>query len=905
MRTGTTRWRTRTRVLVALVTIGIGVVEGYIARRQFDAQEAESLRAWRTRLGQIAGDRATLVGTWAGDIASDLRAMAGVQCVREALAQGEPANGSRSAPVVPTDAWALVRAFVAQHPYRSAMLVDPDGRTVLSAGARTPPSMVVPPGTDSGAAEGDVTISLMYVDPSPLVVARIVVPVGSRQALVVITADPFEWLFPQIDGGSLGTKTGELMLIERREGRPVLLSPARDPTRPLSSHGFPTAFAGSGLAENPPDGVAWTDYRGHPVIGAVREISGTPWSIVAKVDRDEAVTTYWRGAWDVLVRTGGFMAVLLAIVFALLRHRHAIYVSQQLKSTDQIGFLNRLLLTISEVNELMVREKDRQQLLDETCRIIVQHGGFRMAWLGELEVPNVVRPVASAGAAEDYLKGLDIRLGDAAMGRGPTGRAIAERRTVVADDIATDWRMTPWRERALTRGYRSSVAIPLFVGERVLGALNVYSSNSGVFRGEALALLERLANDLSFVIDVMERQARHRETEQVLVVREEQLRQAQKMEAIGRLAGGVAHDFNNLLMAISGYAELALSAKTEDSRRERIEEIATAAERAAALTRQLLAFSRKQVLQPRVFNLNIVVAEIEKMLRRLIGENIELVTRLAPSLDNVRADPGQLEQVIVNLVVNARDAMPDGGRLEIETANVLAVPGQQLAGGELEPGHYVVLRVRDNGQGMTPDVIEHLFEPFFTTKDSGKGTGLGLSMVYGIVKQSGGAVSVDSAPEAGSSFSVYLPVAAVREEPDETSAEPAEPRPGGGRLLVVEDNPAVRHFVTEALTTAGYEVVDAESAEQALEVLRGEAGRFDLLLTDVILPRMDGYDLARLAAAARPGLVVIYMSGYVDSPRLRELALTEGIDLVEKPFTSAVISARVAAALDRTPQRSR
>jgi signal transduction histidine kinase/CheY-like chemotaxis protein len=883
--------------MLAVLTVAVGVGEGYFARSQYDARRAETFHAWEERLRQSVEDRARLIEPWAAGVVSGCQVVAAYPSVVELLA----AAPVRDRQATERHATSLLETFVRLQGYRALLVSDRSGALLLGAGDPLP-SELLDSARRATLSTGGRMIDFFISGGRPYVVAGVSVPLGVPAAdvdgVVLLVSDP-DWLYQGLLRDSPSARTGEHLLVRGAGTAQVLLSPPREFVRPIPVHAFPPVRGADG-SEGFGAGV---DHRGATVIRVLRPVHGTPWTVVSKVDRSEIDQGIRAIAIGVLVQTLTYLVLVLAIVFALLRHRHAIYVSHQLESADQIKFLNGLLLTISEVNELMVREKDRQRLLDETCRIIVQHGGFRMAWLGEVQTPRSVRPVASAGAVEDYLRGLDIRLDDLAMGRGPTGRAIMERRTVVADDIAADARLAPWRERALKGGYRSSVAIPLFVGERVLGSLNVYSSTSGVFRGEALALLERLANDLAFVIDVMERQARHRETEQVLVVREEQLRQAQKMEAIGRLAGGVAHDFNNLLMAISGYAELALSAKTEESRRERIEEIATAADRAAALTRQLLAFSRKQVLQPRVLNLNVIVAEIEKMLRRLIGENIELVTRLAPLLDHVCADPGQLEQVIVNLVVNARDAMPDGGRLEIETENVEARPGHQVANGELEPGHYVVLVVKDTGQGMAQEVLDHLFEPFFTTKDSGKGTGLGLSMVYGIVKQSGGAVTVASEPNSGSSFSIYLPVAGVGEVPDELTAIPAAARQGGGRLLVVEDNPAVRHFVTEALTTAGYEVVDAESAERALGLLAADKEPLDLLLTDVVLPKMDGYDLARLAVAAHPSLRVIYMSGYVDSPRLRELALTEGIDLIEKPFTSAAISARVAAALERVPQR--
>jgi signal transduction histidine kinase/ActR/RegA family two-component response regulator len=684
--------------------------------------------------------------------------------------------------------------------------------------------------------------------------------------------------------------------------RPVLIGPMRHVAVPVPAHAFPAAAPAPAVGGDPqraavdPD----LDYRGVSVIAASRPIPNTPWTVIAKIDRAEAFGDLAGAAWSSLAWWGAVMVALIAVVYGLLRHRETIHVRQQLESTEQIGFLNRLLRTISEVNELMVREKNRKRLLEETCRSIVEHAGFTMAWVGEIEPPFRVKPVAWAGAVEGYLDGIDVRYDDSPEGCGPTGTSIRERGVSAVEDVASAPAMVPWREKALARGYRSVAAVPLIQADRVLGALTVYSSEPGILRGEVLSLIQKLASDLAFALDVIERGERHLETERALSASEEQLRQAQKMEAIGRLAGGVAHDFNNLLMAISGYAELALSARTEETRRERIEEIATAAERAAALTRQLLAFSRKQVLQPRVFNLNAIVADIEKMLRRLIGENIELVTRLAPALHNVRADQGQMEQVLVNLAVNARDAMLHGGRMVIETANVDLHQGDAAPAGTPGPGPYVMLTVEDTGEGMAPDTLDRLFEPFFTTKASGKGTGLGLSTVYGIVAQSGGTITVESAVGAGSTFRVYLPAATMDEEAMEKAAQPSVPRAGGESLLVVEDNPAVRNFVIEALRGAGYEVTDADSAERALQLLAARNAAFDLLLTDVILPKMDGHDLARQAKAQRPTLRVLYMSGYVDNPRLREAALHEGIDLIEKPFTSAAIAARVRAVLDRT-----
>jgi signal transduction histidine kinase/CheY-like chemotaxis protein len=904
MTRGAKRWRTRTWVVVILVTFAVGGAEGYFARRQYDAQQRQVFDGWRARLTQAAGEHARLIGSWAAGALADARVVASYPSVVELLADatraapGKQVPGARQAHV--SD---VVGSFVRLQRYQGACLVDGLGRPVVVSGEPLAGELIARI-RDAVLGSGGDRIDLFVSNGHSVVVAAIPVSSGESGSagLVLLAADPSVWLYPEVLSDAFAGKTGESLLVREEGGRSVLLSPAHRLVKPVPTHAFrrirvPAATAGGTSTDE--------DDRGVQVIAAARPVVGTPWTVVAKIDRTEVLDGLQGAARGALMQSATYTVLLLAIVFALLSHRQAVHAAEQLKAAKQIEFLNRLLLTLSEVNELMVREKDRQRLLEETCRIVVERAGFRMAWVGEVRPRAHVTPVASAGAVEGYLEGIDIRYDGSPTGHGPSGTAIRERRTVAVDDVAADPLMTPWRDGALLRGYRSLVTVPIVVADRVFGVFVVYSTERRIFHGEALSLLERLAHDMAFALEVMERQARHLETEQALREREEQLRQAQKMEAIGRLAGGVAHDFNNLLMAISGYAELALSAKTEESRRERIEEIAIAAERAAALTRQLLAFSRKQVLQPRVVNLNSVVAEIEKMLVRLIGENVELFVRLASALHNVRVDPGQMEQVLVNLAVNARDAMPDGGRLVIQTANVEVHEGDGTAGDELRPGPCVVLTVTDSGHGMTEDVLDHIFEPFFTTKDSGRGTGLGLSMVYGIVKQSGGAITVESLPGDGCTFRVYLPAAAAEDE-ELSQAEPAPAMPvEGGRLLVVEDNAAVRRFVVEALQAAGYDVVDAASAESGIDLLEKDTGPIDLLLTDVVLPKMDGYELASRATAARPELRVVYMSGYVDSPKLRDLALKEGIDLIEKPFTSAAIVARVGRALEkRDPQKA-
>jgi len=379
---------------------------------------------------------------------------------------------------------------------------------------------------------------------------------------------------------------------------------------------------------------------------------------------------------------------------------------------------------------------------------------------------------------------------------------------------------------------------------------------------------------------------------------EEQLVQSQKMEGIGRLAGGVAHDFNNLLTAILGYAELMESQLEDEGLRSELREIRLAGERAAALTRQLLAFSRRQVLQPRILDLNTVVSGVEKMLVRLIGEDVTLVTRLEPALGSVKADPGQLEQVIMNLAVNARDAMPEGGTLTFETANavldadfVAAHPGALL-------GAHVVLMVADTGTGMTDVVRSHVFEPFFTTKEKGKGTGLGLATAYGIVKQSGGNITVDSEAGRGTTFRIYFPcVEGTAVVPGRAASSSLSPV-GTETILLVEDEAGVRKLSRTVLQTQGYVVLEAASGDMALQVARSETGPIHLVVTDVVMPGMSGREVWDRLRVLRPESRVLFMSGYTDDVIARHGVLEPGIAFLQKPFTPFSLTQKVRDVLD-------
>jgi two-component system, cell cycle sensor histidine kinase and response regulator CckA len=380
---------------------------------------------------------------------------------------------------------------------------------------------------------------------------------------------------------------------------------------------------------------------------------------------------------------------------------------------------------------------------------------------------------------------------------------------------------------------------------------------------------------------------------------EARLRQSQKMEAVGRLAGGVAHDFNNLLTVITGYSErLLMGLADDDPLRKGAEAIKRSADRAASLTQQLLAFSRRQIMATKVLDLNTVVANMNKLLQRLIGEDVELVTRPASDLGRIKADPNQIEQVIMNLAVNSRDAMPQGGTLTIETSNVMLDKAYAARHLGLQPGPYVVLAVTDTGCGMDQETQSHLFEPFFTTKEQGKGTGLGLSTTYGIVKQSGGYIWVESEVGRGSTFRIYLP--RIEEASDAASlvAEVRSAPHGSETILLVEDEEAVRHLLRDILRRYGYTVLEAENGPVAIELCKAFDGPIHLVVTDMVMPQLSGWEVADAVSALRPKARIIYMSGYIEHVVVEQRVLESGVAFLGKPFTPETLGRKVREVLD-------
>jgi len=423
-----------------------------------------------------------------------------------------------------------------------------------------------------------------------------------------------------------------------------------------------------------------------------------------------------------------------------------------------------------------------------------------------------------------------------------------------------------------------------------------YAVDNAIARAELLQTNRRLQTELA---ERERAEAENAEAAKARAQLEEQLRQAQKIESIGRLAGGVAHDFNNLLTVINGYAHLVLVALAPgDPLHSHLTAIREAGDRAADLTRQLLAFSRRQVLHLRVLGLNSLITDSISMLQRLLGEDIELVTILDSDLGQIMADAGQMDQVIVNLAVNARDAMPRGGRLTLETRNLTITAENTQLHLPLQPGAYVQLTISDTGFGMDAEILPHIFEPFFTTKEPGRGTGLGLSTVYGIISQIGGAILVSSELGRGTHFRICLPRVEAPAEIEEKRAEPESPR-GSETLLVVEDEELVRHLTCDALRKYGYQVIEAANAGEALLACEKHSGPIPLMITDVVMPHMSGRELAERLQRVRPDLRVLYISGYIDDAVVRHGLNDPSMMFLQKPFTPSVLAHKVREILQQ------
>jgi|CXWL01.1.fsa_nt_gi PAS domain S-box-containing protein len=687
--------------------------------------------------------------------------------------------------------------------------------------------------------------------------------------------------------------------------------------------------------------------------------------------------------------------------------------TEQCRDRDALRLRTDLYAMITRASEASVRQQTPIGLYQEICRVAVDTGHFRFAWVGVPEA-GVVRTVATAGEDADYLRHLTVSLDDAdERSRGPTGRAALTGAPYVINDFATSPMTAPWHDRALTAGFAASAAFPFHLRGNVAAVLTLYAGEPHFFTPALNETLGAISPMVSHALDAMASSAERQRDLAELRLREraiqavaqgilitdarqphgpiifgspgferitgyapaeilgrncsflqgpgtdpdaldalraamreqrgitiellnyrkdgipfwneltispvfdeagvlthfvgvqndvterrrleQQFRQAQKMEAVGQLASGVAHDFNNLLTVINGCSELAMEdLAVEHPAHAMLVEVREAGERAGALTRQLLAFSRRQVVEPQVIELSHTVSGSEKMLRRLIGEDVILSTTFATPPWPILADPGQLEQILINLAVNAHDAMPTGGQLAIATHHLTLPTGSDL----LPPGEWVVLEVRDTGHGMEPEVVSRIFEPFFTTKLRGKGTGLGLATVQTIVDQAHGYVTVESELGHGTIFRVYFPRGTSSTATVDTP-HPATSKPRGSEtILLAEDDDAVRALALGILRGSGYVVMEAANGRDALALAAQHAGTIDLLVSDVVMPYLGGRELAEQLVQHRPTCKVLFVSGYTDDDVIRHGVIQSEVAFLQKPYTPTLLTQRVRRLLD-------
>ncbi|RME70575.1 MAG: response regulator [Verrucomicrobia bacterium] len=701
-------------------------------------------------------------------------------------------------------------------------------------------------------------------------------------------------------------------------------------------------------------------------------------------------------------------------------------ISRRKAAEARIRQLTRTYALLSEVNKAIVRESDTATLLQSICRIAVEQGGFRLAWVALASGDGSVRPAARSAVDSDTLGLIPRFIGESGPACPIIREALETSTYAIAPDLLNDPRAASWREAATTTGCRAMAAFPIIVNGRVRGTFNLYAESAAAFSDDERALLDELARDISFGLEVGERERARQRAETALrnseerfreiaetiddvfwvtdirrtrflyispafekiwgrplqdahastavyldaihpddlqkvrdaaapdgdpaayevqyrirrpdgairwilekgyptrdrsgafsrvigVARDitdfrelaEQLRHSQKLEALGHLAGGIAHDFNNILTALILQKKVARSAPNlPEEVRESLDEMRHAIDQATTLTRQLLLFSRRQTPQPRPLDLNESIRQLTRMLGRLIGEDIDLRLDLHPAPLPLRADPGMIDQVLVNLAVNARDAMPDGGTLHIKTDAIeLSAPEAARTPG-LSPGPYARLRIRDTGCGIEPELLEHIFDPFFTTKQPGEGTGLGLATVHSIVAQHHGHITVSSRPERGTTFTILLPLDKdpASGEPPATSAPEKTGMPSGSEtVLLVEDDPKVRRLTERILRRYGYTVLSAENGRQALELWAAERDRIDLLLTDIVMPAgLSGTDLAQRIREDRPDLPVLFISGYDATHAGRNRQLDPGEHFLAKPFLPENLLQSVRRCLGRS-----
>jgi signal transduction histidine kinase len=832
-------------------------------------KEKAALAYWQDQEWTIVDDRARQISNWLGERRANAELLSSYLSVQQLLGAVEKSGSSG---VFQTSAReplsVLLHQFAFTCGYAGIYLLTPEGRVVAQSAnaAGTSPAVLerarmvsrgrafwVGPLGETQANSFVYFISPIFARAGAGSPRRLPVPrlrgdhkgrpdnalSSSCLGVLAFQIDPKRSLLPILLAERVATRSGETLLLRREGDEVVFLSPLRGAPliqgflrRPLS-----VLEPKTGQEAEPLSGER-LDYRGVPVLSAERRLPLTDWILVSKIDRDEALEDFYQRA-----RLEAVVGACLVLVFAYVlvgsrRKRLARALAARVAQQQTI------LAILAYAQQMVDNVPAGLLILSHDLNVLSANRTFLEAF--HLRPEEVIgRPLPEVVHAE----------GPPRRVMGATGPGGGPRDVLV------------------------NLAVPGEAGPRPARlTLTEVSSEQG--KGRLLLSVE----------DLTESERLRTAAERL----EQQLRQAQKMEAVGRLAGGVAHDFNNMLTIISGYGGLLLDHPSIfEPLRGYVNEIKNASTRAASLTRQLLAFSRQQVLAPRVLALNAVVANIEKMLKRLIGEDIELVTILGESLWPVKADPGQLEQVLLNLAVNARDAMPSGGVLTIETANVEMDSASAQAHFPLPPGRYVLLAFSDTGIGMDAETQTRIFDPFFTTKEKGKGTGLGLAMVYGIVKQSGGYIWVNSEVGKGTTFKIYLPRTEAEVDVSGPLRSAFEAQQGTETLLLVEDEDAVRALVRNVLREKGYRILEACRGEEALELAEQYGGPIDLLVTDVVMPQMNGRELARRLITLLPQIKVLYISGYADSAVWHQGGPDSGGAFLQKPFSPEALARKV------------
>jgi PAS domain S-box-containing protein len=845
-------------VLFVVLATAIGAMAYRFHIDQKDTVEQDV----RNQLLTVADIKVRELSTWRtrrlGDARAILADSMALTVIRRIVA-GEASASDRAA------VYAWMDAVSKHQGYADVLLLDRQGKLALSVGRAFGSDEHLRQLTQDTLQAGDVVFRDFHRDtPSGRVHLGLNLPLrlapGSAPfGVLMVGIDPGTYLYPLLGTWPAPSASGETVLVRRDGDEAVFLNrlsgrenAAANFRIPLSRTDIAAVRAAGGKEGN----IEALDYRGVPVFAAVRRVPDTPWYLVAKMDEAEVHAPVRRRSLMLGLGAVSLILAVGAIIALWWRRQQLLFYRERYEA---------------EMERRAVEERAAQALQESESR-------FR-----------AIFEQVAVGMAQSSPDGRFIRLNQRfceIMGYtqeellGRTFREITH-----PDDIARD-------QQGVAQLLRGEL------GRYAVEKRYVRKDGAVVWANLTLSLLHSAAGDPVQFVVVVEDITGQKRAEDERRNLERQLLHAQKMESVGRLAGGVAHDFNNHLTVINGYGAMLLDQMGPgDPLREQVEEILLAGNRAATLTQQLLAFSRKQVAEPRVISLNDIVGEAAKMLCRLIGGDIEIITRLDARLGSVVVDPSQVNQVLMNLAINARDAMPNGGQIIIETSNIDIDEGYAGQHAGVEAGPHVLLSITDTGAGMTQEVMQHIFDPFFTTKGVGVGTGLGLSTVYGIVKQSGGWIWVYSEPGKGSTFKVYLPRTGGAAEPLPPRVSAAETLRGTETVLVVEDQAEVRKLTLSMLASRGYQLLEAANGNEALSLVERYPSPIHLLITDVVMPGMTGRELAAQLLARRPSLKTLYTSGYTADTIVHQGVLDPGVAYLPKPFSPAQLAAKVREVL--------